>query len=131
MGALPGVQRKKRRDDAGHGPARNSAGIPVNVLPLVDEIEINSEKLLNDPTGSHLDRYKDAVRRFLDAAVHDSMRVTSEATHGLTQKVFSTIARIDIALADLADVVLGRQQDVLKVRAIVDQVKGMIVDLYR
>ena len=131
MGALPGVRRKARGKKAGPEPERNDAGVPVSVLPLVDEIATTSEGLLNDPTGSHLDLYKDAVRRFLDAAVSDSMRINSEATHGLTQKIFSTIARIDVALADLVDAVLGRQQNVLKAREIVDQIKGMIVDLYR
>ena len=35
------------------------------------------------------------------------------------------------ALAELTDAVLSRQQDVLKIRTVVDQIKGLIVDLYR
>lgn len=120
-----------RRGGTPPEPERTAEGIPVNVVPLVDEIDLCGSALLKDPTGSYLNRYTTAVRLFLDAAIHDSMRVNSEATHGLRQKVFSTIARIDMALADLTDAVLGRQQDVLKLRSILDLVKGMVVDLYR
>jgi len=55
----------------------------------------------------------------------------SEATFGLSQKAFSTIARIDVSLADLTDAVLGRQHDLLKMKELIDQIKGLIVDLYR
>jgi uncharacterized protein YaaR (DUF327 family) len=34
-------------------------------------------------------------------------------------------------LADLTDAVLGRQRDVVKVRALIEQIKGLLVDLYR
>lgn len=134
--ALPGT-RRKRAEPAGEagaaaGALQQEAGaVPAHLAPLVEEIGEAGAALQQDPTGAHLDRYKLAVREFLDAVVHESMQVSSEATMGLNRKVFSTIARIDVALADLADAVLGRQQDVLKTREIVDQIKGLIIDLYR
>ncbi|MBN2081421.1 DUF327 family protein [bacterium] len=132
MGALPGVKRAKRKNAAGTEPEPeySGGGIPTDVLPLVEEIAKTGTALASDPTGEHLEQYKYAVRRFLDQAVNTSMKVNSEATLGLSQKVFSTIARIDLALADLADAVLGRQQDLLKTATLIDQIKGLVVDLY-
>lgn len=131
--ALPGA-RRKRAEPAGEAAAaaeQQAAGVPTRLLPQVEEIAEAGAALQQDPTGDHLDRYKTAVHDFLDEVVRDSMQVSSEATVGFSRKVFSTIARIDVALADLADAVLGRQQDVLKAGAIVDQIKGLIIDLYR
>jgi uncharacterized protein YaaR (DUF327 family) len=107
------------------------SGIPAHVIPLVEEIDQASSQLIKDPTSTALMHYKEVVRNFLDMALADSMRVSSEASAGLSHRVFSTIARIDVQLAELADAVLGRQQDVLKIKSIVDQVKGLVVDLYR
>ncbi len=104
--------------------------IPDHILPLVNAIEDSGQELVRDPTGNSLTLYRNSVKLFLDAALADSIKVSSEASLGLSRKVFSTIARVDIALADLADAVLGRQKDLLKIEEIVNQVKGLVIDLY-
>lgn len=128
----PGAQRAAHRPTPAGSPAEAPAvGVPAHITPLVDTLDSAGSMLQHDPTGQHLENYKLAVRRFLDAVLEASMQVNSEATFGLSQKAFSTITRIDVSLADLTDAVLGRQQDVLKIRSILDQIKGLIVDLYR
>lgn len=124
-------QRAGRNAKAAASSARRAEGVPQDLLPLVAQIDESGEELKRDPTGSALTRYKTAVHQFLDAAVADSMRVTSESSLGLSQKLFSTIARVNMELTDLADAVLGRQPNVVKTAQIVDQVKGLVVDLYR
>lgn len=134
FGALPGMRRlspRKGRRAVSENGDHAEGNIPDDIMPLVERIATSGKALQNDPTGTHLDVYRSAVRQFLDAAVAQSMQVNSECTFGLSQKIFSTIARIDVALADLADMVLGNQQDVLKIKGIVDQIKGLVVDLYR
>lgn len=129
--AGPARQRAKRSARGIASQRGRSEGVPPNLLPLVDEIDRSGAELKRDPTGGVLERYKRAVTLFMDAAVADSLRVSSESSLGLSQKVFSTIARINVALAELVDAVLGRQLDFLKTSALVEQVKGLIVDLYR
>jgi uncharacterized protein YaaR (DUF327 family) len=104
--------------------------MPRDLNPLVAEIDAAGDELKRDPTGRGLERYRDAVQLFLNAAVADSMGVSSEASLGLANKVFSTVTRVNIALADLTDAVIGRQPDLLKTAELVEQVKGLIVDLY-
>lgn len=106
-------------------------GLPSHILPLADEISACGAELAGDPTGGALDRYRKAVGKFLDAATHDSMRITSESTLGLASRVFATVTRSDMLLADLTDAVLGRQRDVVKIRTLIEQIKGMLIDLYR
>ena len=50
---------------------------------------------------------------------------------GLASRVFATVTRSDLLLADLTDAVLGRQRDVVKIRTLIDQIKGLLIDLYR
>lgn len=106
------------------------AGTPADLLPLVTEIDDSGEELKRDPTGRALARYKTAVQLFLDAALADSMGIVSESSLGLANKIFATVTKVNVALADLADAVLGRQPDVLKASVLIDHVKGLIVDLY-
>jgi len=135
--ALPGAKRKgvRGKGESSAESQRNAEGIPAHVMPMVEEVVAAGLALTNDPMGEHLgehlDRYRLAVREFLDAALQDSMRVESEASPGLRQKVFSTVTRVDIALADLADAVLGKQQDILRLKSIIDQIKGLVIDLYQ
>jgi hypothetical protein len=134
FGLRPAAGRKRRSvggtgaeaDEAGDG-----GGLPAHILPLADEVAATGSELAGDPTGGALERYRRAVGRFLDAATQDSMRVSSETTPGLASRVFATVTRSDLLLADLADAVLGRQKDVVKVRALIDQIKGLLIDLYR
>jgi len=98
---------------------------------MIERIDDAGNELARDPTGSALERYKRAVRELLDCAVAECMQLQSESSAGFTRRVFSTITRVDITLSELTDAVLGRQQDVLRLRSLLDQVKGLIVDLYR
>jgi uncharacterized protein YaaR (DUF327 family) len=115
--------------DADSSPVE--AGLPTHILPLADEINASGAELAGDPTGGALERYRRAVGRFLDAATTDSMQVTSESTLGLASRVFATVTRSNLLLGELADAVLGRQRDVVKVRTLIDQIKGLLIDLYR
>jgi uncharacterized protein YaaR (DUF327 family) len=132
MGALPSLQvEKKDKRKTAISPEIARAKLTAAISSLVEEVDDAGHELVADPTGAHLERYKRAVRGLLDAAVNETMHVSSERSLGLSRKVFSTITRVDIALADMADAVLGRQQDLGKVRTLVEQVKGLLIDLYR
>lgn len=128
-GAGAAQPRKAARGSASSGRTPPSA--PVNVLPLIEQIDEQGEELAKDPTGTALERYKRSVRSLLDTAVAECMQLQSEAALGFTRRVFSTIARVDLALSELTDAVLKRQHDVLKIKGLVDQVKGLLIDLYR
>jgi len=123
--------RSRRAKPAAVEQPAAPSGIPAHVPPLIDEITSAGGDLVRDPTGKGLLRYRLAVQQLLDTAVHGSMRVASEQSLGVTRKVFSTIARVNVALSELAEAVLGRQKDVCRAAHLVDLIKGLVVDLYR
>ena len=128
---VTGIQHKRKAAVAAVGAESYQTGeIPDHILPLVAKIEESGQELVRDPTGNSLEQYRQAVRLFLDVALADSMKVSSEASLGLSRKVFSTITRVDVALADLADAVLGRQKDIIKIEEVINQIKGLVIDLY-
>jgi uncharacterized protein YaaR (DUF327 family) len=132
MGALPSLQaEKKEKRKPGLTPDDVRAKLTAGVASLITEVDKSGHELTVDPTGRHLERYKRAVRGLLDAAVTETMQVSSERSVGLSRKVFSTITRVDLALAEMTDAVLGRQQDMAKITSLVEQIKGLLVDLYR
>ena len=131
MGIFPSAKSEKKQKRAVAEREEARAQLTASMAKLVEEVEETGQELAGDPTGTHLERYRRSVRQLLDAAVHETMQVSSERSMGLSRKVFSTITRVDIALADLADAVLGRQQDLGKVRDLVHQIKGLLIDMYR
>jgi len=119
-----------RRGGAGGRNAKPTKPTAAELGELVKAIDTAGSALRRDPNGGMLERYRQAVKEFMDAALADAMQVNTESL-GLRQRIFSTITKVDVALADLTDAVLGRQHDVLTVGTLIEQIKGLIVDLYR
>ncbi|MCC7479685.1 DUF327 family protein [bacterium] len=127
--ATPGAVRgKDRRRAADKGEAPSLAAL---FEPLAQEVEQLTDELLKEPNGENLERYKRSVRKFLDLATRELMQLNTESAFGFKQRLFSTITRVDLHLGELADSVLGRQQDMGRIQNLVEQVKGLLVDLYR
>lgn len=129
-GAVRRVQAARRGENAARRGGPAALGGP-DASKLVEAIDSAGAELSRDPTGAVLERYRKALREFLDLALAEGMQLSTESSFGLRSRVFSTITKVDGKLAELADAVLGRQQDVLRVREIVEQIKGLVVDLYR
>jgi uncharacterized protein YaaR (DUF327 family) len=126
----PGAELQEPADTAAEAAAA-AVHLPAHILPLAAAVDSASEELQRDSTGPVLERYRQAVRRFLDAATRDAFRIATETTPGLSQRIFTAVARVDVLLADLADSVLGRQRDSSRVRELAGQIKGALIDLYR
>ncbi len=127
--ATPGaVRRKDGRKGAEKGEPLSLAAL---FEPLAQEVEEHTESLLKEPNGANLERYKRSVRKFLDMATRELMQLNTESAFGFKQRIFSTITRVDMHLGELADNILGRGQDMGKIKNLVEQVKGLLIDLYR
>lgn len=126
-----GAGAVRKKDPKKRGEKAEPASLASLFEPLAEEVQEHTDALLDEPSGHNLENYKRSVRRFLDLAVHELMQLNTEAAFGLKQRLFSTITKVDLRLGDLADSVLGRQQDMAKIKSIVEQVKGLLIDLYR
>lgn len=127
--ATPGAVRKK----AGRRGTEKEEPLSLSAIfePLAREVEEHTEDLLKEPNGEKLERYKTSVRKFLDLATRELMQLNTESAFGFKQRLFSTITRVDMHLGALAESILGRGQDMGKIKNLVEQVKGLLIDLYR
>jgi len=99
---------------------------------LLDQITAQGKKLGDVPTYSELKGYRELVRSFLGeivgrAYVHQSQ--TGWDRQG-RQKMYSTIKEIDHQLAQLAEDVRQGQERQLEILGRLDNIRGMLVDLY-
>ena len=132
LGLAVSARRRQTGDmDGLDEAALRCGGPPAALQPLLQSIDEAGEALSRDPSGQLLDNYRGLLRELLDRAMKENTHLGSEQTLGLSQRIFQTVTRTDMALAELTDAVLGRQKDLLRVKSIVLLLKGLIVDLYR
>lgn len=99
---------------------------------LLDKINDEGEKLSQNPTYSELRSYRNLVRDFIGEAVNRCYLMESKMgwDNRGRQKMYSTIKKVDLELAALAeDVRLGQERQ-LSIMERLGAIKGMLLDMY-
>lgn len=97
---------------------------------LLDAVFEAGDRLKHHADADALNRYRDAVRRFLGAVVQRGVGV-EERTSGssvLRRKRYTLVRVIDAKLEQLAAGMIASQRDQLDLLARVDEINGMLVD---
>ena len=107
---------------------------PVRELPvetLLDEIHEIGEKLKGNPTLKIIQRYKRAVKGFIQYIVANSLEVEEHISgvNILKRKRFTLIKVIDEKLEKLAAEIMKTQKDQLEILRRVDEMYGLLIDL--
>lgn len=99
---------------------------------LMEQITAQGKKLGEVPTYSELKAYRELVRSFLGEVVGRAYAHQSQAGWDRQgrQKMYSTIKEIDHQLAALAEDVRQGQERQLDILARLDNIRGMLVDMY-
>ncbi|MDR3592678.1 MAG: YaaR family protein [Negativicutes bacterium] len=99
---------------------------------LMEQITAQGKKLGEVPTYSELKSYRELVRSFLGEIVGRAYAHQSQTGWDRQgrQKMYSTIKEIDHQLAELAEDVRQGQGRQLEILAKLDNIRGMLVDLY-
>ncbi|HAV43672.1 TPA: DUF327 domain-containing protein [bacterium] len=99
------------------------------VLGGIDEA---AERFLEHPTYGNLLTYKGLVQRFMKIVIEKLYRVKERFGSKTTdqQKIYTVIEEVDKHLKELTDEVLSGQTDPLNLMAKLDDIRGMLVDLY-
>ncbi len=124
----------KAIDEAGAGKAAGGPeGFSQEGLDaLLDEVHEAGDRLKENPTVDLVQAYKKAVRDFLHYVVERSFAV-EQKTSGrniLKRNVYFRVSVIDGALEKLAAEILRNQRDNLEILRRVDEINGMLVDLF-
>ncbi len=125
----------KAVDEArGSGPASLDAQgfSEASVETLLDEVHQAGDSLKQNPTVDLVQAYKKAVRDFVHHVVDRSFLV-EQKTSGrniLKRNAYYRISVIDESLEKLAAEILRNQRDNLEILRRVDEINGMLVDLF-
>ncbi|MEW6103534.1 MAG: YaaR family protein [bacterium] len=99
---------------------------------LILKIEEKGKVLLNSPTYENLINYKELVATFVQYAVQNIWQLEEKKSgrFAKTQKVHLILKRIDENLLLLTDEVLKKERDVLRLASTIDEIQGLLIDLF-
>ncbi len=100
---------------------------------LQEVIEMGNE-FARSPTYRHLKEYEERVKRFITYIVEKEFKVREELkkTRGRTRVDLCIIVdEVNAQLKDLADRMMKGERDTLVYAAKVDEIRGLLMDLYR
>jgi len=99
---------------------------------LIVDIEDKGKKLVSGKGRKEFEEYKGSVRTFMQKALSGSFRV--EEKHGKRRDgkfvVYLTMQKVDSALENLAQILVAGQQDPMKIVAALNEVRGLLMDVY-
>jgi uncharacterized protein YaaR (DUF327 family) len=99
---------------------------------LLDEVHETGDRLKENPSVDLVQAYKKAVRDFVHYVVERSFAV-EQKTSGrniLKRNAYFRVSVIDESLEKLAAEILRNQRDNLEILRRVDEINGMLVDLF-
>ncbi|MFO7819517.1 MAG: YaaR family protein [Halanaerobacter sp.] len=104
--------------------------IKAKLDELLSMIDKQGDKLAEHRTFSELLKYKNMVKNFVEEAVEKMYQVKDD--YSPTQgKVQSIVKSIDTSLEDITEMIVEEQEPQLDILDELDEVRGMLIDLYR
>ncbi|TDX51307.1 YaaR family protein [Orenia marismortui] len=97
---------------------------------LLDLIDEQGDRLSKHRTFKELVRYKKMIRKFIGEAT-EKMYNVEENYSPIQGKIHTIVKSVDNSLEDLTKMILKDQTDQLDILAKLDEVRGMLLDLYR
>ena len=99
---------------------------------FITEVEQKGKKLLASKGRKEFDDYKTAVKKFMDKVVSTSFKVEEKQSRQKDGKfvVYLMTQRVDEALENLGQLLLAGQQDSMRILSVMDEIRGIMMDLY-
>lgn len=103
----------------------------AHVMTMADEINRQGEKLGKRADVKELERYRALIKRFLDEVISNGYAFSKENSFAPRggHRLFAMVKTINQKLDELGREVMAQQADNLKVLAMVDEIRGLILDL--
>lgn len=97
---------------------------------LVDDIKKRGNKLILTKTYVDVVMYKKMIKEYLESVLKYIYETKKDISFWQTQ-YFVTVDTVDGKLEELTQAVLGDQKENINIAATIDEIQGMIVDMYR
>jgi len=98
---------------------------------LVDEITKQGKKFSKNPTIALLKTYKSMIKEFLQYATDNMFRVEHYTGGRLKQKIYTVTKIIDKKLSALTKLILSQQEHNINLLSTLDEIRGLLIDLYK
>lgn len=97
---------------------------------LLDDIKKRGNRLVISKCYADAKVYKNLIKEYLKSVLDCIYKVKNEASFWQTQ-YYITVEVIDKKLEDITKAVLGEEKENLDTAATIDEIQGLIVDIYR
>jgi len=105
--------------------------IHIEFDKLIAEITKQGEKFSKKPTAQLLKTYKSMIREFLKYITDNMFRVEHYTGGRLKQKIYTVTIIIDKKLSALTRLMLSQQAQNIDLLSTLDEIRGLLVDLYK
>ncbi|MBO8172653.1 MAG: YaaR family protein [Bacillaceae bacterium] len=99
---------------------------------LLQEIELQGQRLARSRTLRDLYQYKSLVKRFVEEAVKYGVAVDERKGNGRRgrSRVYRVIKQVDQKLLELTDAILEKEQSGIEILDRIGEIRGMLINLY-
>lgn len=97
---------------------------------MVDDIKKKGNRLVITKTYADVNSYKRMIKEYLESVLQYMYDTKKDISFWQTQ-YFITVDTVDEKLGELTSMFLGDEKDNLDVAATIDDIQGLIVDIYR
>ena len=97
---------------------------------MVDDIKKKGNRLVVTKTYADVRLYKKMIKEYLESVLQFMYDTQKDISFWQTQ-YFITVDTVDEKLEELTQAVLGEEKENMSVAATIDEIQGLIVDIYR
>lgn len=97
---------------------------------LLEDIKKRGNRLVISKCYADVKIYKNLIKEYLQGVLEYMYKVKNEASFWQTQ-YYITVEVIDKKLEEITKMVLGEEKENLDIAATIDEIQGLIVDIYR
>jgi uncharacterized protein YaaR (DUF327 family) len=97
---------------------------------MMDDIKKRGNRLSITKCFADVKAYKNLIREYLESVLKHMYEVKKDISFWQTQ-YFITVETIDMKLEELTQMLLSQEKDNLDVANTIDEISGLIVDIYK
>ncbi len=99
---------------------------------LIGDVEEKGKKLFSSKARQEFEDYKTSVKKFMQRIIQGSFKLEEKQSRKRDGKfvIYLTTQKVDEALDHLGQMLIAGQQDSMRVLAALDEIRGMLLDLY-
>jgi uncharacterized protein YaaR (DUF327 family) len=108
------------------------ATLRAEIGQLIVEVEERAKKLVASKGRKEFEDYKSSVKRFMQKIVNNSFRMEEKQGQKKDGKfvIYLMVQKVDEAVDHLGQLLLAGQQDSMRIVAALDEIRGMLFDMY-